>query len=244
LYFNRKLIFENNKTEKNFPQNVFYTINNSNNNVKNGNNLLLKMIKENKLMILSCFQFIKRSFLTINNIKFIKGIKYDDIFFSFDLISKINRTLETNQIFYFKYFHEKSLKKTDKLIKKLNDYIISIKELFLELLKKKDIFVEKFEIYIDNIEEIIIFIFNKIKFNKIFLINEFLKIDKILLFLILNRNNNLRYIENLYKNNDKYFFYYSLLFNNFKKNNCIKLVYKIEEFKKILFFEKKIKNIN
>ena len=88
------------------------------------------MINENKFIFSPCFQFINHNFLIKNKIKFLKKIKYNNILFFYNLILKINRSFETNEIFYLKIINEKFNKKTDKLIKKLHDYIFSIKELF------------------------------------------------------------------------------------------------------------------
>ena len=174
IFFNAKFIFENNITEIQFPK-IYYKINNFN-YIKKGKDLLLNMINENKFILSPCFQFINHNFLIKNKIKFLKQIKYDDILFFYNLILNINRSFENNEIFYLKIINEKFNKKTDKLIKKLHDYIFSIKELFnksIAIYDNNNIINQSLELFIDNIEELIFFTFNKIQKNKLFLINQF-----------------------------------------------------------------------
>ncbi len=238
IFFNLKFIFENNITEIQFP-NIFYKIN-SFKIIKSGKDIFLNMIKENKFILSPCLQFINHKFLLKNKIKFLKRIKYDDILFFYNLILKVNRTFETDEIFYLKKINEKFNKKTDKLIKKLNDYIISIKDLFnqsITFYNKNNIINQSFELIIDSVEELIFFVFNKIQKNKLFLINQFHQNDKILLILILNNKKiNTNFIQNIIKN-DNQFYYYTYLFNKFEKNYCFKLKYKINIIKKILNFK-------
>ena len=239
ILFNLKFIFENNITEIKFP-NIFYKINNFKNIIKSGKDIFLNMIKENKFILSPYLQFINHNFLIKNKKKFLKRIKYDDILFFYDLILKANRIFETDEIFYVKNINEKFNKKTDKLIKKLNDYIISIKELFNQsiiIFNKNNIINNSLELFIDNIEELIFFVFNKIQKNKLILINQFHKKDKILLlFILFNKKIDTNFIQNIIKKNDNYF-YYTYLFNKFEKNYCFKLKYKINKIKKILKFK-------
>ena len=238
VFFNAKFIFKNNITEIQYPNNIFYKIDSFNNIIKNGKDLFLNMIKENKFILSPCFQFINHNFLLKNRIKFLKRIKYDDILFFYNIILKINRTLETDEIFYLKIINEKFNKKADKLVKKILDYINSIKELFIKSINiydKNNIIYQSLELFIDNIEELIFFIFNKIQKNKLFLINQMNQKDKILLLLILfNKKIDLNVIEKIIKKNDNNFYYYTFLFNKFEKNYCFNLKYKINEIKKIL----------
>jgi glycosyltransferase involved in cell wall biosynthesis len=239
IFFNLKFIFENNITEIHFP-NIFHKIN-SFKLIKSGKDIFLNMIKENKFILSPCLQFINHKFLLKNKIKFLKQIKYDDIIFFYNLILKINRTFETDEIFYLKKINEKFNKKTDKLIKKLNDYIISIKELFnqsITIYNKNNIINQSLELFIDSIEELIFFVFNKIQKNKLFLINQFHQNEKILLlFILLNKKIDTNFIQNIIKKNNNHFYHYTFLFINFEKNYCFKLKYKINKIKKILNFK-------
>ena len=240
LYFNFKSIFDDKINEKHFSKNVYYKIN-SNENVKNGKEIYIKLMKENKWIYSPCFQFIKKSFLLNNKIKFFEGIIFDDNLFSFNLISNINRGLEINEVFYLKIFYYKSIKKTDKLLKKLFDYIINIKELLLKSVNLENsinlIIQKSLELFIDSLEEKIFLIFKNIQIDKIFIINKWKKSFQILLLLILlNKKNELNFVDDLFKKTK--FFYYIFLFNKFEKKNCFKLTYKINEFKKIINLEK------
>ncbi len=240
LYFNFKSIFDDKINEKHFSKNVYYKIN-SNENVKNGKEIYIKLMKENKWIFSPCFQFIKNSFLLNNKINFFEGIIFDDNLFSFNLISNINRGLEINEVFYLKIFYYKTIKKTDKLLKKLFDYIINIKELLLKSVNLENsinlIIQNSLELFIDSLEEKIFLIFNNIQIDKIFIINKWKKSFQILLLLILlNKKNELNFVDDLFKKNK--FFYYIFLFNKFEKKNCFKLTYKINEFKKIINLEK------
>ena len=239
IFFNLKFIFENNITEIQFP-NIFHKID-SFKIIKSGKNIFLNMIKENKFILSPCLQFINHKFLLKNKIKFLKKIKYDDIIFFYNLILKINRTFETDEIFYLKKINEKFNKKTDKLIKKLNDYIISIKELFnqsITIYNKNNIINQSLELFTDSIEELIFFVFNKIQKNKLFLINQFHQNEKILLlFILLNKKIDTNFIQNIIKKNNNRFYHYIFLFINFEKNYCFKLKYKINKIKKILNFK-------
>ena len=136
IFFNTKFIFDNKIYEKDFPKNIYYKIN-SEENFNNGNEIYFKLLKENKWFFSPCFQFIQNSFLLNNKIKFFEGIKFDDNLFSFNLISKIHKALKIKEIYYIKIFHYKTNKKCNKLVKKLFDIIINIKELLLKSLNLK-----------------------------------------------------------------------------------------------------------
>ena len=236
LYFNFKPIFDDKITEKYFPKDIYYKIN-SNKNVKNGKEIFLKLIKENKWIFSPCFQFIKNSFLLNNKINFFEGIKFDDNLFSFNLISNINRAIEINEVFYLKMFYYKTYKKTDKLLKKLYDNIINIKELLLKSLNfenSKNLIIQySLELFIDNLEEKIFFIFKNMRIDNIYIIKKWEKdIQILLLSILLNKKNEINIDNNLFKKSNC--FYLILLFNKFEKKNCLKLTYKINEYKKIM----------
>ena len=127
--------------------------------------------------------------------------------------------------------------KPEKLLKKLFDYILNIKELLLLSLKieyKNNLIIKtSLELFIDNIEEKIFFVFKKLQFDEIFIINQWKKNEQILLLLILiNKKNKIEFVKDLLKKNKN--FYLFLIANKFEKKNCFKLNYKIKEFKKII----------
>ena len=236
LYFNSKMIFDDKIIENDYPKNIHYKIN-SNNNFKNGNEIFLKYINENKWIFSPCSQFIKNSFLLNNKISFLEGIKFNDNLFSFNLISYINNVLEINEIYHLKMFHYKTFKKTDKLLKILNDYIINIKELLLISLKfeynENLINHVSLELFIDSLEEKIFFVFKKIQMDSIFIINQWKIDEQILLLLILIKKKNIvDFVKDSLKKNKN--FHLIFLFNKFEKKNCFKLNYKIKEYKKFL----------
>ena len=224
IFFNSKLIFDDKIYEKDFPKNIYYEIN-TDENFKNGKEIFLRLLKENKWFFSPCFQFIKNSFLLNNKIKFFEGIKFDDNLFSFNLISKIHKALKIKEIYYIKIFHYKTTKKCDKLIKKLFDYLDSL------------------ELYIDSLEEKIFFIFKKIQIDTILIFKQWEKIDQILLLLILtNKKNKIKFVEELYKRNKNIVLF--LWFSQFEKKNCFTLNYKNKIYKKILNLVGDIKKIN
>ena len=236
LYFNSKIIFDDKIIENDYPNNIHYKVN-SNNNFKNGNEIFLKFINENKWIFSPCSQFIKNSVLLNNKISFLEGIKFDDNLFSFNLISYINNGLEINEIYYLKMLHYKTFKKTDKLLKILYDYIINLKELLLISLKfeynENLINYVSLELFIDSLEEKIFFVFKKIQLDSIFIINQWKINEQILLLLILiNEKNIVDFVKDLLKKNKN--FHLIFLFNKFEKKNCFKLNYKIKEYKKFL----------
>ena len=127
--------------------------------------------------------------------------------------------------------------KPEKLLKKLFDYILNIKELLLLSLKieyKNNLIIKtSLELFIDNIEEKIFFVFKKLQFDEIFIINQWKKNEQILLLLILiNKKNKIEFVKDLLKKNKN--FYLFLIANKIEKKNCFKLNYKIKEFKKII----------
>lgn len=73
LYFNYKLIFTNKIIEKIFLKDIYYKlilIKLILMIVKNGKEIFLNLMKENKWIFSPCFQFIKNSFLLNNKINF------------------------------------------------------------------------------------------------------------------------------------------------------------------------------
>ena len=235
LYFNSKIIFDNKIIENDYPKNIYYKIN-SNKYYKNGNEILLKLINENKWIFSPSSQFIKNSFLLNNKIIFFEGIKFVDNIFSFNLISYINKALEINEIYYLKLFNYKP----EKLLKKLFDYIINIKELLLLSLKfenKENLIIKtSLELFIDSLEENIFYVFKKLQIDAINIINHWKKNEQILLLLILiNKKNKIDFVKDLLKKNKK--FYLFLIVNKFEKKNCFKLNFKIKEYKKIINFK-------
>ena len=245
LYFNVKLIFENNSTEKNnYPFNLFYSVDNST-IINNYKNLFLKFIEKNKFIMSPCFQFIKHSFLLNNKINFSEDIFFDDYLFNFKLLNSFNVSSEINQTFYFKKIHKNFINENENLIEKLHDYIINIRLLLIESLKYEKEFVvqNSLELFLNNLEEIIFLIFKKININEFFLLNQWEQKDKILLLSILqNKNKNLYFIYEMFKKINRPFYIY-FLFNRFEKKICYKISYKLDEIKNILLIEKKFDTI-
>ena len=245
LYFNVKLIFENNSTEKNnYPFNLFYSVDNST-IINNYKNLFLKFIEKNKFIMSPCFQFIKHSFLLNNKINFSEDIFFDDYLFNFKLLNSFNVASEINQTFYFKKIHKNFINENENLIEKLHDYIINIRLLLIESLKYEKEFVvqNSLELFLNNLEEIIFLIFEKININEFFLLNQWEQKDKILLLSILqNKNKNLYFIYEMFKKINRPFYIY-FLFNRFEKKICYKISYKLDEIKNILLIEKKFDTI-
>jgi len=232
LYFNTKTIFDDKYIENDYPKNIYNKIN-LNKNYKNGDEIFLKLINENKWIFSPCSQFIKNSFILNNKIRFFEGIKIVDNLFSFNLISYVNKALEINEIYYLKMLNYKP----EKLIKKLFDYIINIRELLLLSLKfeyNENLIIKKsLELFIDSLEEKIFFVFKKLQIDTIFIINQWKKNEQILLLLILiNKENKIDFVKDLLKKNKN--FYLFLIVNKFEKKNCFKLNYKIKEYKKII----------
>ena len=243
VYFNVDLVFENNKSEEHFfPYNLYYSIDQYK-IIKNKKDLFLNLINKNKWISSPCFQFIKHSLLLKCKIKFFENIYVDDYLFTFKLMNSFTYALELNKKLYFKIFHDNFHIETDILVKTLHDYIICIYGLFLQLKKyyKDNIIQHSLELFINHLEEKVFFIFRKIKVYQLILLDKWKKYDKILLLSILqNKSNNLYFMREMFKKNEK-FFYISILFNNFEKTMSFKISYKINEIKKTQLFEDKYK---
>ena len=245
LYFNVNLIFENNRSEEHFfPYNLYYSIDQYK-IIKNKKELFLNLIEKNKWIMSPCFQFIKHSLLLKYKKKFFESIYIDDYIFTFELMNSFNNTSELNETFYYKIFHDNFHINTETLFKKLHDYIICIKQLFIQSQKYyKDIIIQKsLELFINHIEEKIFFIFRKIKIEQLFFLDKWKKKDKILLLsILLNKSNNLNFMNEMNKKDDKIFYAY-FLFNNFEKITSFRLSYKINEIKKIPLIVGKYKTL-
>ena len=240
LFFNVELIFKNKTIEnKIIPFDIFYSIDNTK-IIKNKTKLFLNFLEKNKFIVSPCFQLIKHSLLINYKINFYEGIFYDDYLFNFKLLNSFNISYEMNQTFYYKFIYKNLTINKNYLLKILHDNIINIREFLTYILNYKieSLIQNYFEIFINNLEELIFFAYKQINIKEFFYLNQWEKKDKLLLLLILyNQNDNLNFIYEIYKNNNKKNYYISIWLFKFEKKICNKLFYIINKFKNILLME-------
>lgn len=130
IYFNTRPFFENDDVKsKNRNYIDYYKRKGDYSGVHTGQSMFALMRKENEFFGSACLQFIKRSLLEENDLRFYHGIIHEDNLFSFKCVMLAQRVGYINKAYYLRRVHDDSIMTVKKSMKNVEGYLVSYAEM-------------------------------------------------------------------------------------------------------------------